>query len=316
MVGGTTAGPDGFSSLHLRTDKDTLRYLEREDPRLADAWRFERFDGQNAAFYKYGFNGKIGDYMVKALQYPWRFNKIAAGRYQTVLPFKNDSAGQGLQQNKNSDFKRAQYQMSIVCNPGALEIQTFNAMAIHESMPFLVLDYAGAWRFVMDNLGSDESGHAIENIDRNKGKFVSKFKFATKPLRPEWLALYFHKVDTQCITFVETCNPDPGYPDQDYNGAFDECACVAAFEFVAQMGQLESYSIPANTIEVNGAVITHAAITGASLAAFVTALDAAWGTATQPGTWTVLDAGAGTIQLGFAAGETMLESVDLHFALT
>ena len=313
LLGGSTADENGFSPLQLRTDIDTLRYLTRVDPTLTDAWRIQTFGSANQEYYKYGFNAKVGDYMAKALLFPMRFNKIANGRYQQVLPFRNVAAGEGLQSEPNPDFGRAQYQFSVRVNPMALEVMPFQASAVHPDMPFLIRDYAGKWRFVMDNLGADELGRPIDNIDRNKGMFVATWKLAIKPVHPEFTQAFFHMVDTPCVTIVQVCNTNPGYPDQDTNMAFDPCGCESSITITAVASQLERFAVAANTIRVNGAIITHAAISSTTLAGFVTSLDTAWGTAGLDGTWAVEDASVNKIIVEFAAGETAVESVDIPF---
>lgn len=311
LFGGTMADKNGFSPLHLRTDKDTLRYLTREDPVLQDAWRFERFNGASEAFYKYGFHAQVGDYMATAMLFPMRFNKITNGRYQQILPFTNDSAYEGLKQEPNDDYKRAQYQFSYITNPGALNIKPFRAEALNPNMPYLVRDYGGKWRFAIHDLGADRNGIAIENTRMNKGKFFADFRLAVKAEHPEWLALYFHKVDRPCIVMVNTCNDDPGYPDQDYTMAFDPCACAAEIVMTALANQIQEYEIAANTIRVNGAAITHLAITGADLATLVSNLDTEWGNVGYDGTWSLVDAPTRVIKLAFAAGEQTVESVEI-----
>lgn len=316
LLGGTTADENGFSPLNLWTDKDTLRYMTREDPTLQDNWRFQTFGPANVEFYKYGFRASVGDYLARVLLAPMRFNKIADGRYQQVLPFENNSAFEGLKMEPNSDYKRAQYQFSLVTRKDALNVKPFRPEALNPNMPFLVRDYGGQWKFVMDNLGADRSGRAIENYRRNKGKFYADFRLAVKAEHPEWLVLYFHKTDRPCITLIETCNADPGYPDQNYNMAFDECECSSEISMTAIANQAGTFSIAANTIVVDGNIVTHAAITGASLAALVTDLDAKWGTAGFDGTWTVSDAPTNLILLTFAAGEETVSTVSIPFLTT
>lgn len=316
LVGGNTADENGFSPLHLKTDRDTLRYMTREDPVLTNAWRFQAFTGQNPEYYKYGFHGQVGDYLARALMFPWRFNKIGAGRYQVVLPYVNVQAGEGLKQDPNPDYKRAKYQLSLVCNPGAIEIQPFNPIALNPNMPFMVRDYGGRWQFVMDNLGADASGRAIDNRRRNKGQFIADFQYAAKAMHPEWLLAFFHMVDTPCETIIGICNPDPGYPAQSYNSEIAPCPCAAAFDVTAELNQLERFAISANTIRINGAAITHAAVNAATLAALVTALDGIWTTGSLDGDWAVEDAATNLISLSFTAAETAIEDLVVPFLLT
>lgn len=297
MLGAAKVGSDGFSNLHLRTDVDTLRYLTREDPDLKEAWRFQTFGGAAAEFYKYGFSAKVGDWMARAILFPMRFNKIADGRYQRVLPFENLSALEGLKKEPTQAYKRAQYQLSHGVNPGALIVKPFVAQALNPEMPFMIREYAGKWRFAMDNLGEDDCGRAIENYRRNKGKFWADFKLAIKDEHPEWLITWFHKRDRPCITIIPTCNEDPGYPAQNYNMDFDPCPIESEISLQAIANQLGEFGIAANTIKVNGIAITHGAVSSVDFATLVTDLQNAWAAATQDGTWTAGDAATHTLTL-------------------
>lgn len=316
MVGGSTASEDGFSPLHLKTDKDTLRYLTREDPTLLDAWRFQKFTGANPEFYKYGFNAAVGDYMATVLLFPMRFNRITDTRYQQVLPFTNEAATTGIKQEPNDDYKRAQYQFSMVTNPGAIIVKPFKAESLNPNMPFMVRDYGGKWNFAMDNLGSDRSGRAIANYRRNKGFFWADFQLAAKAEHPEWLTLYFHKTDRPCITMIDTCNTAPGYPDQSYNMTNPACPCDAEFVFTATANQAGTYAIAANSILVNGVAITHAAVGPADFATMAADLDTAWTNATQEGTWAVEDADDKTIKITYTAAENQASSISIPWLIT
>lgn len=314
-VGGATRGADGFSNLHLRTDIDTLRYMEREDSDIQPAWRFMNFTNASKEFYKYGFKGQVGDFMVRALLKPLKFNKVAAGRYQQVLPYTNSAATQGLGSDPNTDYIRAKYAFSFVTNPGGLEIKPFVPEAVNPEMPFLVRDYGGKWRFAIDNLGADAAGAPIANYRRNKGKFYADFQFAAKPAHPEWLMTFFHKCDTPCVTIVDICNPDPGYPAQDYDMANTPCSCDQSFTIGARANAQETYTVAANSIRVDGAAITHVAIDAATLNDFVTDLQTVWTAAGYDGTWSVVSAPNRTIKVTFAAGEIAVGSIEIPFTL-
>lgn len=317
LVGGTTAGDDGFSPLKLFTDMLTLKYLQVQDPVLTDAWRFSQFTNAAKEFYQYGFAGTVGDYMVRTLLAPMRFNKIAPGRYQQVLPYDNVAAFEGIKSEPNQDYQNAQYQFSYIAQSDALNIKPFRAQAVNPNMPFLVRDYGGQWKFATNDLGADQAGNPIANYRGNKGKFYADFRLAVKPEHPEHLVLFFHKTDRACITIVDTCNEDPGYPDQNYQMAFDPCDCPSEVVITALANQDDLYTIPANSIRVNGSTITHAAITNAAnLAALVAALDTLWGTTLgYDGTWTVLSAPNRTIKLAFAPGEQPVETIELTWDL-
>jgi len=299
-VGAVNAGTAGFDRLQLHTDKDTFRYLKKEDPTILNAWRVGDFNGAAEEFYKYGLAGYVGDFMVKVLMFPLRFNKIASGRYQIVLPYKNVAATNGMGDDFNEDYNRAQYQISYINNPDALEIKTFRPAAVNALMPFMIRDYGGKWKFATNDLGADCNGKPVENYKGNKGLFYADFDLSVKPAHPEWLIAFFHKVDRPCVVIVNTCNDDPGYPSQDYSS--DPTACPSVFEFVAY--ESDGFNVAANTIKVDGNTISHGAIGEGTLAAFIAELPSILG-----GTWAVESVPDKTFTL---TGSTA-ESVEIPF---
>lgn len=303
-VGAIDAGTDGFGTLQLHTDIDTFHYLSKQDPVLLDAWRFGEFAPAAKEFFKYGFRGYVGEFMVKCLLFPPRFNKISAGRYQVVLPYKNVAATNGIKQEYNEDYDRAQYQWSYINNPRALTVRPFKAEAVNELMPYMIRDYGGKWRFVTNDLGADCNGKPIDNSRGNKGKWIADFDVAVRPDHPEWLELFFHMRDRPCITIVSVCNTDPGYPAQDYSDTNDLCDSV--FEFVAVANGSGHFIIGANTILTDGNIDGNSAIDQTTLAGLVAALPSVGG-----GTWAIGDADTNTITL---TGSTA-ESVDLPFVI-
>lgn len=297
-VGAMNAGVKGYDNLQLHTDTDTFHHLQKDEATLLNAWRFGEFAPAAKEFYEYGLSGFIGDFMVKCLQFPLRFNKVAPGRYQIVLPYTNVAATSGIGDVFNDDYNRAQYQFSYINNPGGLRVMPFRAEAVNEMMPFLIRDYGGRWRFAIDNLGADCNGRAIENIRRNKGLFYADFDLAIKPEHPEWLVTFFHKVDLPCVIIVDTCNIlADQYPAQNYSSAAVECPSVFTFTTVKYLG---NYVIDANTIRVDGNTLVHAAISQPTLAGLVGALPTVSG-----GTWSILDATAGTIKLSGSTATTV-----------
>jgi hypothetical protein len=297
-VGAMNAGMESFQQLQLHTDNDTLHYMAKDIAELYNQWRFSEFGAAAKEFYKYGLSAIIGDYAVKVLHFPMRFNKIANGRYQVVLPYKNEDVTEGIGDIYNGDYNRAQYQFSYINNPGALRVMGFKAEAINSLMPFMVRDYAGKWNFAMNDLGADCKGQAIANFRKNKGFFWADFRLAIKPEHPEWLELYFHKRDIPCITILSTCNADPGYPAQSYDSANELCPSV--FEFTATANGEGNFVIDANTIQVDGNTLVHTAISEATLEALVAALPSVSG-----GTWAVRDADENTIQLDDSTATTV-----------
>lgn len=306
MLGAISAGQEGYESLELHTDVDTYHYLSKQDPVLLDAWRFGDFSPAAKEFWKYGFRGYVGDFMVKCLMFAPRFNKVGEGRYQVVLPYKNVAATNGIKQDFNEDYDKAQYQWSWINNKRALTVMPFKAEAVNEMMPFLVRDYGGKWRFGTNDLGADCNGKPIDNVRGNKGKFFSDFDIAVKPDHPEWLELFFHMRDRPCITIVSVCNPDPGSPSQDYSCANEVCPSVFEFTCVPY-DEGPSFAIAENTILVDGNVVGNSAIDEGSLADLVAALPPLAG-----GTWSIVDA----TNLVIALTGSTAESVELPFLVT
>lgn len=315
FLGAIQAGKEGFDRLELHTDMDTFHDLAKEDPFLKSAWRFGDFEPASKQFYQYGFSGWVGDFMVKCLQFPMRFNRVSAGRYQVVLPYKNVAADEGIKSEFNEDYDKAQYQWSLINNRRAIRVMPFRPEAVNQTMPFLVRDYGGRWKFVKDNLGADRAGRPIDNSRGNKGKFIADFRLAAKPEHTEWLELCFHLVDKPCIVEIGVCNEYPGAPAQAYDSDNAECACPAEIELVAIANSGGTYAISANSIVANGSVATHGAISGANLAAFVVDLQTKWAAAGFDGTWSVVDAPTRKIQVAFAADETAVSTVELPFVI-
>jgi hypothetical protein len=304
LQGAVMANKQGFDSLQLHTDMDTLHRLMQEDATLKSLWRFASFGPAAVEFYKYGLSAQVGDFMVKVLQFPIRFIKNSNSTFTVVLPYKNIATTEGIRSIPNEDYDKAQYQWSYINNPRALRILPFKAEAVNPEMPFVVRDYAGRWRFVNNDLGSC-GGQAIDNSRGNKGKFIADFLLATKPEHPEWLELIFHKVDKPCITIIDSCNPYPGYPAQSYASVDTPCDQVLIFTPVLNGG---NYVIAQNSIQCNGNPTTHSAISSASLAALVTDL-----TTQVPefGTWAIVSGSTTEIQLTGATCST----VSLPFTL-
>lgn len=306
-LGATMASKESYSSLEFQTDKDTLQYLLKQDPTIQDNLRlsFKEFDMAAKEYWKYGFRAHVGDFMVKVLQAPLRFNKVSAGRYQLVLPYKNVSATAGIGDDWNEDYQNAQYQISQINNPKGITVRPFMPEAVNSMMPFKVRDYGGKWQFVTNDLGADCNGRPIDNSRGNKGKFIADFKLALKPSRPEWMECFFHKVDKPCITIIEVCNDDPGYPEQSYDSENATCDRVQVFTVAAASDG--HYKVSANTITCDGNTITQTAIDVTTLADLITALNARFATASLTGTWAIYDADLLEIKLtGSACAEVQV----------
>lgn len=297
FVGAVTAASEGFTDLEFHTDKDTFRNLMQEDPYLKAQWRFYEWGPSAKEYYKYGFRGKVGDYNVKVLQAPMRFNKISTGRYQQVFPYTNGQVTQGIGSEFNQAYQDAQYQISIINNPRALKVMSYNLESLNPEMPFMIRDLSGKWRFAMHDLGADCNGRPIENIRGNKGLMFADFELAIRPDHPEFLVALFHKRDKPCLTFPDVCNPEPYPYPQDYNMAFAPCPSDFVFTPCTDDG---NYVVGVNSIKVDGNLIVNDAISEATLADLVAALPAISG-----GTWAIKDADAGTIELTGSSATTV-----------
>jgi hypothetical protein len=323
-VGYAGANPfkDTAPFIELVTDINTCWSLDRlggavgvggsGNPSVVGNWRFEQWGTANK-YWRYGFSGQFGNFMVRTDWAGLRFNFLqdlgaAAApnrfRYQVVQPYINvitTGAGgaAGLGRIENPAFDRAQYAISYIWHKMAMEFQVADATPMNSQMPFSNRDFGGKWQFVMDNLGADKSGVAIANFLRNKGMFVADFKQCVRPLNTEWVEGIFHKREPNCVLVVQPCNPEPGYPTQSYNSANTQCSSMTFnLSFVPTIavhadGTASTYEIVANNIRCDNEPLTHVAITGATtllaLAAQLTAaLPATFGT------WSVTSLGGGT----------------------
>ena len=312
FLGAVQAGKDGYDSLQLHTDKETFRYLSKDNPLLVSSWRFGEFAPAAKEFYKYGFMGYVGDFMVKVLQFPLRFVSTATpGNYRLVLPYRNVTATEGIRSEFNPDYNNAQFQISYINNPRALRVLPFRPEAVNPNMPFLVRDYGGRWKFATNDLGADCAGKPIDNSRGNKGKFIADFQLAVKPEHPEWLEAIFHKVQGACPVIVTGCAADPGDSEQNYNSADPVCPRVIQFLASTTVGGT-NFVLNANTsIMCSDNYITSVAINAANVAALVVALQLAWDTefGAGKGTWSVVS--GNLIQIS----GTTCDSVTLEFSI-
>jgi hypothetical protein len=320
FLGAIQAGKEGYDSLQLHTDKDTFRYLQKTNPTLYDAWRFGVFAPAAKEFFKYGFMGFVGDFMVKVLQFPLRFNPTAtAGNYTLVLPYKNVAATEGIKSVFNEDYDNAHYQISYINNPRALRVMPFRPEAVNPNMPFMVRDYGGRWKFATNDLGADCSGKPIDNSRGNKGKFIADFQLAVKPEHPEWLEAIFHKVDRGCVEIIPICEADAeSYAAQNYNSA--DPVCGVTVQFTAIANDAGNFVIGTTGILCDDNIVTNAGISEATPAALVAALQTVWDAefGTASGTWSVVS--GNVIQLAGSAIGTTTEvvpctNVTLEFAI-
>lgn len=263
----------GYDSLiELVTDDDTAWDLDKvaTDLKVSQSWRFNQWDAAHD-YYKYGMGGQLGNYMVRIDPFPLRFNRVSANRFQIVLPYRNSDATVGLGDANNEDWFNAQYQMSFIHHRMAYQIQVQQMQQVNALMPFAVRDLSGSWRFAINDLGIDCNGNPIANYRQNKGFFYADFQFAAKPLWTEWEEAIFHKREPSYVYVVDTCATDPGAPTQYYNSACTTCG--ETYEFTPAADGDGNYVLAANTVTCSGNVVTHLAISSATIAALVTDLN-------------------------------------------
>lgn len=235
--------------VELVTDMDTCWFLDRlggqqgvgggNTPNVNANWRFTQW-GDQSAYWRYGFSGQIGNYLTRVDEMGLRFNYVqdlgaaAHGgngnryRYQLVLPYENGTTtgaggAAGIGSNVNTDFDRAQYAISFQSHKKGIEFMVFDPTPINPEMPFIARDFGGKWRFLMNNLGEDINGVAINNKWGNKGQFGAWFQYYVRPLHYEFLRAYFHKREQFCIPEIDVCSTNPGYPAQNYSSELPEC---------------------------------------------------------------------------------------------
>ncbi len=238
--------------VELVTDMDTCWFLDKlggqlgngggQSPTVLGNWRFTEWGAANA-YWRYGFSGQVGNFLVRVDEMGLRFNYVTdlgAGsapnryRYQIVLPFKNSittgaGGAAGLGDDANPDFDRAQFAISHISHKKGMELLVPDARPINPEMPFGHRDFGGKWRFAMHDLGADQNGVAISNKWENKGQFIAWFVYYVRPLHYEFMEAFFHKREQFCIPEIAPCNPDPGYPAQQYTSTLPPCPLPASF---------------------------------------------------------------------------------------
>lgn len=239
--------------IELVSDMDTTWFLDKlggqvgvgagNNPSVSGNWRFTEWGAANA-YWRYGFSGQIGNFMVRADEMGLRFNYVTdlgAGaapnryRYQIVLPYKNGittgaGGAAGLGSDENPDFDRAQFRISYITHKKGMELLTPDARPINPEMPYGHRDFGGKWRFAMHDLGADQSGNVIGNKWENKGQFISWFKYYVRPLHYEFMEAFFHRGEQFCIPEISACNQDPGYPAQVYTSTLPGCPLPDAYD--------------------------------------------------------------------------------------
>jgi len=270
--------------IELVTDDETMWELDKAitNSNISDKWRYNDW-GMANRYYKYFFTGQLGDYVYRNDPFVLRFNKVSNLRFQVVLPYRNVATTEGIGSEPNPDYETAQFQWSCIWHRRALQILVARAESVNSLMPFAQRSLAGDWQFVMDNLGEDCQGRAIDNKLRNKGQFVASFQMAAKPQYTEFAELIFHKREPAYVVAVDTCAADPGYPYQYYTSS--NAVCSTDSIFTPQQDADGNYVIAANTITCDGVAYVTTAISEATLPDLVNALNTQ---ASQIGLW-ILD---------------------------
>lgn len=270
------AGENPFADtspfIELVSDMDSVWELEHlsgqqgvgggSNPSVLGNWRFENFN-ETTKYWRYGFSGQIGNYMVRVDPMNLRFNfvtDLGAGangnsgnryRYQVVLPYKNSittgaGGSAGIGSDENPDYDRAPYCLSQIHHKKGMELLVPDATPLNPEMPFGHRDFGGKWQFVMDNLGADQSGNVIQNKRRNKGQFIADFVYYVRPLHYEFMEVFFHKREQFCIPEISNCSADPGYPSQNYQSGIPGCPVPGQYNAVYSNGPFGS-GVPTGT---------------------------------------------------------------------
>jgi hypothetical protein len=238
--------------MELVSDMDTTWFLDHlggqqgvgggDNPNVLGNWRFSEFDA-TSKYWRYGFSGQIGNYMVRVDEMGLRFNYVTdlgAGaapnryRYQIVLPFRNGittgaGGSAGLGSDPNPNYDKAHFALSFLAHKKGMELLVPDARPLNPEMPFGHRDFGGKWRFAMHDLGADSNGNVIGNKWENKGQFIAWFKYYIRPLHYEFMESWFHKREQFCIPEIDTCSVDPGYPAQVYTSTLPPCPIPAAY---------------------------------------------------------------------------------------
>lgn len=301
--------------IELVTDIDTCWELDKLGgstgvggvPSIASNWRFTQFDAANK-YWRYGFSGQIGNFMVRTDGEQLRFNYITdlgatahssngnRYRYEIVLPFTNvvtSGAGgsPGIGREYNFDYKNACFAISQIHHKKGMALLVPEDAPVNPQMPYGHRNFGGKWKWLNHDLGADENGCVITNKWENKGQFGAWFKYWVRPLHTEFLQDIFHKREPMCVPEINTCNTCPAetYVTQDYNSANDPCPStevVLTFTPVLRESSGE-FEIAANTVLCANDNVDNEAIGGVTtLSALVIVLNAS-PTLGILGTWAV-----------------------------
>lgn len=218
--------------LEFCTDPETLWEMVEGNSELSDKWRFTEFE-KGSDFYKLGWDGHVGNYAVRTDTSVLRFKLVrqvgANYELELVLPYTNVSATQGIKEDVNQAFLDAPIQLSCIHHMASMRSLVQDTTQINPEMPFAMRDFAGKWQFAMDNLTctkSDGTIGPVDNARRNKGKFLSDFRLATKAEYPEFEEWFLHLRSPACIVDSPICGAvtATNYPSQSYSSANTPCS--------------------------------------------------------------------------------------------
>lgn len=210
----------------LVTDSTTSYDLAQGNAALAALFRFEDFQ-KGGKLYQYGATSAVGNFMFAIDPTPMRFNRLADGTLKRVFPYVNAAATVGIKQEFTEQYLNAEIQWSPIWHPMAMKIKVLNGEALNPEMPFLVRDFAGQWRFAMDNIVID--GEPVDNKRRNKGLWYADFTSGTKYERPELVRGILHLREPACVADVQRCADAEEYETQNTSSA--NTPCESEFEF-------------------------------------------------------------------------------------
>jgi hypothetical protein len=228
--------------IELVTSMDTCWQLDKYGAQLAvpgvpgSNWRFQDFSAANK-YWRYGFSGQLGNYMVRVDELGLRFNFEAdlgefAGpnryRYRVILPYFNTvttgaGGSPGIGRVVNTDYDKAQFQISHIHHKMGMALRVSEGGQLHPDMPFGHTSFGGQWKWLNNDLGEDDNGRTITNKWGNKGQFGAWFKYKIRPKHTEFMEGIFHKREQHCVPEIDTCSPSPGYPTQNYSSGMTSC---------------------------------------------------------------------------------------------
>lgn len=216
--------------IEVLTDQDTIWNLQHAQGGLDPYFRFTQFEAGSVEYQRYGWVGRMGNFMLKADLHPVRF-QIRGNVLQRVFPYVNESATLGIRGVVNEQYLTAPVQASFIWHRRAMRVLMRDNTSLNPQMPFAARDFAGKWQFVMDNMtcGTHLSADGqtvptpVDNTRRNKGKFIADFSYATQAQFPEYAEMFLHLRALPCVVGASPCGLNTNYVTQDYSSANAPC---------------------------------------------------------------------------------------------